>query len=90
MPIVSVIIPASNGVSRYLEQAISSVLAQTYRDFELIVVDDASADDTPRPVLRFPQARYFRRAENGGQAVARDDAAPDPRPAIRSTGWPAY
>ncbi len=72
---VSAIIPAYNGVSRYLEQAVLSVLAQTYRDFELIVMDDASTDDTARVVLRFPQVRYFRRAENGGQAVARNDGA---------------
>ncbi len=62
MPTVSVTIPAYNGVSRYLEQAIESVLAQTHRDFELIVVDDASTDDNARLVLRFPQVRYFRRA----------------------------
>src|SRR2546422_5417338 len=73
MPTISVIIPAYNGVARYLEQAIHSVLAQTYRDIELIVVDDASTDDTARLVLRFPTARYFRRAENGGQAAARND-----------------
>ena len=75
MPTISAIIPAYNGVSRYLDQAIGSVLAQTHRDLELIVVDDASADDTARLVLRFPQVRYFRRAENGGQAAARNDGA---------------
>lgn len=69
MPSVSVIIPAYNGVSRHLEEAITSVLSQTFRDLELIVVDDASTDDTARLVLRFPQARYFRRAENGGRAA---------------------
>ncbi len=75
MPLVTAIIPAYNGVSRYLEQAIQSVLAQTYRDVELIVVDDASTDETARLVLRYPQARYVRRAVNGGQAVARNDGA---------------
>jgi len=75
MATVSVIIPAFNGVTRFLEQAIRSVLAQTYKDTELIVVDDASTDDTGRLVLRFPQARYVRRAHNGGQAVARNDGA---------------
>src|SRR3989442_8950072 len=75
MPTISAIIPAYNGVARYLEQAIRSVLAQTYHDIELIVVDDASTDDTARLALRFPTARYFRRAENGGQAAARNDGA---------------
>ncbi len=75
MPRVSVIIPAYNGVTRYLEQAIRSMLAQTYKDTELIVVDDASTDDTARLVLRFPQARYYKRATTGGQAAARNDGA---------------
>ena len=75
MPTVSAIIPAYNGVSRYLEDAIQSVLAQSFRDFELIVVDDASTDEIGRLVLRIPQARYMRRAENGGQAAARNDGA---------------
>lgn len=75
MPLVSAIIPAYNGVSRYLDQAIGSVLAQTCRDLELIVVDDASTDDTARLVLQYPQARYFKRPENGGQAAARNDGA---------------
>lgn len=72
---ISVVIPAYNGVARYLEQAIRSVLAQTFRDFELIVVDDASTDDTARLVLRFPSARYYKRATTGGQAAARNDGA---------------
>jgi glycosyltransferase involved in cell wall biosynthesis len=75
MSLVSAIIPAYNGASRYLEQAVCSVLAQTYQDCELIVVDDASTDDTARLVLRFPQVRYFRRADNGGQSAARNDGA---------------
>jgi glycosyltransferase involved in cell wall biosynthesis len=80
MPIVSAIIPAYNGVSRYLDQAIRSVLSQTFRDLELIVVDDASTDETARLVCRFPQAHYLRRAENAGQAAARNDGA------LRATG----
>jgi glycosyltransferase involved in cell wall biosynthesis len=75
MPIVSAIIPAYNGVSRFLDQAIDSILAQTFRDLELIVVDDASTDDTAKLVLRFPQIRYVRRNDNGGQANARNDGA---------------
>ncbi|MBM4122365.1 MAG: glycosyltransferase family 2 protein [Nitrospira sp.] len=75
MPSVSVVIPAYNGASRYLSRSIESVLAQTMQDFELIVVDDASTDDTARLALRYSQVRYFRRASNGGQAAARNDGA---------------
>jgi glycosyltransferase involved in cell wall biosynthesis len=75
MPLVSAIIPAYNGASRYLDQAIGSVLAQTCQDLELIVVDDASTDETARLVLQFSRARYFKRPENGGQAAARNDGA---------------
>ena len=75
MPTVSAIIPAYNGAARYLEQAIRSVLSQTFSDLELLVVDDASTDETGRLVLRVQQARYIRRAENGGQAAARNDGA---------------
>jgi glycosyltransferase involved in cell wall biosynthesis len=75
MPLVTAIIPAYNGASRYLDQAIESVLAQTCHDLELIVVDDASKDETSRVVLRYPQARYLRRSTNGGQAAARNDGA---------------
>jgi glycosyltransferase involved in cell wall biosynthesis len=75
MPLVSLVIPAYNAATRYLDQAIESVLGQSVQDVELIVVDDASKDDTARVVLRFPRARYFRRGENGGQAAARNDGA---------------
>lgn len=50
MPLVSVIIPTCNGVNRYVDQALASVLAQTFQDFELIIVDDASTDGTPEHV----------------------------------------
>jgi glycosyltransferase involved in cell wall biosynthesis len=75
MTLISAIIPAYNGATRYLDQAIQSMLSQTVRDLEIIVVDDASTDDTSQVVRRFPQVRYFRRAENGGQAAARNDGA---------------
>ena len=44
---VSVVIPVHNG-EKYLAQAIESVLGQTFRDFELLIVDDGSTDGTPR------------------------------------------
>ena len=45
MPSVTVILPTWNR-AEWLETAIESVLTQTFRDFELIVVDDASTDST--------------------------------------------
>jgi len=45
-PLVSIILPTYNG-SRYLSEAIDSCLAQTYQQWELIVVDDCSSDSTP-------------------------------------------
>src|SRR5882724_11073612 len=45
MPLVSCILPVFNG-ALYLEEAIHSVLGQTFRDFELIIIDDGSTDTT--------------------------------------------
>ena len=76
MPLITATIPAYNGVSRYLEHAIRSALAQSVaEDMELIVVDDASTDETEQLVRRYPNVRYVRRTQNGGQAAARNDGA---------------
>ena len=69
---VSVIIPTFNR-SRYLRQAIASVLAQTYPHFEIIVVDDGSTDET-RTVAessRDPKIRYTWQ-DNAGRSAARN------------------
>jgi hypothetical protein len=64
---VSVCIPTYN-YARYLPRAIESVLAQTYGDFELIVSDNASTDDTQAVLAGFsdPRIRTFRNERNLG------------------------
>ena len=74
MPVVSAAIITYNR-AHYLDDAISSVLGQTFDDFELIVVDDGSTDDTEKVVARYGDlVRYIRR-EHGGKAAARNAAA---------------
>lgn len=75
MPFVSAIIPVYNGAERYLKEAIESVLRQTFTDFELIVVDDASTDEIESVIRKYSAVRYIRRPSNGGQAAARNDGA---------------
>ena len=69
-PLVSVIIPVHNG-ARYLRAALESVFAQTYRPFEVIVVDDGSTDDSGIIAQSFPDVRYIHQA-NQGVAAARN------------------
>lgn len=73
MPKVSVVIPTHNR-SSLLRRAIQSVLDQTYQDFEIIVVDDASTDDTEAVVKGFAdeRIRYVRHSENRGEAASRN------------------
>ena len=52
MPRVTVIMPAYNH-ARFIGQAVSSVLGQSFEDLELLVVDDGSRDDTPQMLATF-------------------------------------
>jgi glycosyltransferase involved in cell wall biosynthesis len=71
-PIVSVVIPVYNG-ERYLAQAIQSVLEQTYKNFELIVVDDGSTDGSAATAKSFEDARLrYHYQKNGGASKARN------------------
>jgi glycosyltransferase involved in cell wall biosynthesis len=69
MPKVSVVIPAHNS-SKFLAETIRSVLYQSFRDFEIIIIDDGSTDDTAKVASGFP-VRYFWQ-ENRGVSAARN------------------
>ena len=64
MPRVSVLIPTYN-CGRFISEAIDSVLAQTFTDFEIIVVDDGSTDDTAQVMTQYPQVKYIQREHCG-------------------------
>ena len=72
--LVSIVVPVYNRAALLVE-AVESALAQTYRPIEIIVVDDASTDDTPRVIAslcaRHVEVRSVRR-ENGGPGLARE------------------
>jgi glycosyltransferase involved in cell wall biosynthesis len=72
VPRVSVIIPAHNAAA-YIEQTLASVAAQTYEDWEVVVADDASGDDTARRAEgAAPRTRVVRTERNLGPAGTRN------------------
>ena len=71
MPEISVIIPTYNA-AEYLPEAIDSVLAQTFQDFELIVVDDGSTDGTEEVVRSYGDRVRYLRQENRGPGAAKN------------------
>jgi glycosyltransferase involved in cell wall biosynthesis len=71
LPTVSVLLPTYDRAG-YLGAAVESVLAQTFGDFELIVVDDGSRDETPRLLASYTDRLRYLRQENKGMAAARN------------------
>ncbi len=72
MPTVSVIIPTYNRRA-YVQEAIDSVLAQTYTDYEIIVIDDGSTDGTGEALReRYGDKIIYEWQENQGESVARN------------------
>jgi glycosyltransferase involved in cell wall biosynthesis len=71
VPLVSCIIPAYNS-ERYLAEALDSVLAQTHRPLQVIVVDDGSTDGTAALAARYGEAITLLRQPNRGVASARN------------------
>lgn len=72
---VSIIMPSYN-TGRFIAETIRSVMAQTYENWELIIVDDCSTDNTDDVVAGFsdPRIRYLKNEVNSGAAVSRNRA----------------
>lgn len=73
--LVSIIMPSYN-TGKYIEESIKSVQAQTYQNWELIIVDDCSSDNTDEVVASFKDERivYLKNEVNVGAAVSRNRA----------------
>lgn len=73
--LVSVIIPVYNA-ERFLRQSIESVINQTYKKVEIIIIDDFSKDSTPLIIKHYSELYnnifYYRQSNNQGVAVARN------------------
>ena len=73
LPLVSIITPVYNG-EKYLLEAIESALAQAYKNFELLIVNDGSTDNSKSIISAYlsnPKIRYFEQ-QNAGVAAARN------------------
>lgn len=72
-PLVSVVIPTYNRLP-FLKEAVASIQAQTLKDWELIIVDDCSPDETWEWLqsLQAAQIKVFRQAENAERSAARN------------------
>ena len=76
MGLVSIIMPSYN-TAEYIGQSIKSVLAQTYKNWELIIVDDCSTDNTDEVVAKYlgdKRIKYLKNEKNSGAAVSRNRA----------------
>ncbi len=69
-PLVSIIIPTYNGQTKWIQLAINSVLNQTFCNFELIIINDASTNDIEQCIINFlntdTRILYYRNTENLG------------------------
>lgn len=73
-PMFSVIIACYN-YGRFLNRAIDSVLAQDYSDYEILVIDDGSTDNTPEVALSYGERIHYHRQSNSGHCATNNKGA---------------
>ena len=74
--LVSIIMPSYN-TGKFIEKSIQSVVNQTYQNWELLIVDDCSSDNTDevvKPFLSDRRIHYYKNEKNSGAAVSRNKA----------------
>ena len=75
--LVSIIMPSYNA-EKFIRESINSVLAQTYQNWELLITDDVSKDNTVSIVKQYaknePRIQLVEKTNNGGAGVARNDS----------------
>ena len=73
--LISIITPVYNS-EKYIDDTIKSVLEQTHKNWEMLIVDDCSSDNTEQIIKQFQDSRikYFKLKENSGAAIARNKA----------------
>lgn len=75
--LVSIIMPSYNA-EKFIKESINSVLAQTYQNWELLITDDVSKDNTVSIVKQYaknePRIKLVEKTNNGGAGVARNDS----------------
>lgn len=73
--LVSIIMPSYN-TADYISDSLSSILAQTYENWELIIVDDCSTDNTVEVIKTFndPRIKLYQNEKNSGAAISRNYA----------------
>ncbi len=78
--LVSIVMPSYNTAS-YIKESIQSILNQTYTNWELIIVDDCSTDNTDEVLAAITDSRirYFKNEKNSGAAVSRNKALREAR-----------
>lgn len=72
---LSIIIPVYNS-TQYLSECVNSLLNQSFKDFEILLVDDQSTDNSPDICRDFANSnarvKFIQRAQNGGTSAARN------------------